>query len=66
MQLRSSYDLTMFLSVAVDKSGKRLVQRWIDHRLDPAAVQKRACENDLENAKLVAGQSAGADVTLTE
>jgi pantothenate kinase len=65
-QLRPSYDLTVFLSVPLATLEKRLVQRWIDHGLDLAAAEKRASDNDLENAKLIMSQSVAADVTLTE
>ena len=65
-RLRPAYDLTVFLKVPVPELEKRLVQRWIDHGLDPSAALRRARDNDLENAKLIEGHSVAADVTLTE
>jgi pantothenate kinase len=64
--LRPVYDLSVFLSVPVPELEKRLVQRWIDHGLNPAAARKRAQDNDLENAKLIADHSVPADFILTE
>lgn len=64
--LRPFFDLTVFLRVPVAELERRLVQRWIDHGLDPAAARKRAHENDLENATLIEGHSAPADFTLTD
>ena len=64
--LRPFFGLGVFLSVPVAELERRLVQRWIDHGLDPAAARIRANDNDLENAKLIAGHSAPADFTLTE
>lgn len=65
-QLRPLYDLTIFLSVAMPELERRLVRRWTEHGLDPAAARKRARDNDLENAKLIVEHSLAADVTLTE
>lgn len=64
--LRPTFDLTVFVRVPLDELERRLVQRWIDHGFDPAAAQRRAHDNDLENAKLIESHSAAADFTLTE
>lgn len=62
--LRRHFDLTIFLDVPEAELERRLVQRWLDHGLDPEAARARALSNDIPNARLVIAHSAGADLVV--
>jgi pantothenate kinase len=64
--LADLWDLTVFLDVPEAELERRLVARWLDHGLDPAAARQRAEANDLPNARIVAARSAPADLLLSE
>ncbi|MBX2805577.1 MAG: nucleoside/nucleotide kinase family protein [Hyphomicrobiales bacterium] len=62
--LAALFDLTVYLSVDTAELEKRLIARWLDHGLDRAAAEKRARDNDLENANTVIAGSQPADIVL--
>lgn len=62
--LRPLFDLSVFLDVDEDELEDRLVRRWRAHGHDAEAARTRALGNDLPNARLVARQSAEADLRL--
>ncbi|WP_238364584.1 nucleoside/nucleotide kinase family protein [Mesobacterium pallidum] len=47
------FDLRVALDVPMDVLESRLVQRWLDHGMDPDAARARAEGNDLPNARFV-------------
>lgn len=59
--LSSLFDMSVMIEVSHGEIERRLVQRWRDHGLDMAAAEKRARENDMVNADLVAKRSRPAD-----
>ncbi len=63
-ELQQLWDFSVFLDVSEATLRDRLIRRWRDHGLDPAAAEARATSNDLPNAMHVARNSASADVTL--
>jgi len=63
--LKSLFDLTVFLPVPTTVLEQRLIQRWLDQGLAPAAAEARARSNDLPNAALVMTGSQPADFTLS-
>lgn len=63
-RLAGLFDLTVMLDVPGAELERRLVQRWLDHGLDPAAARARAHGNDLPNARTVREHSRLADVVL--
>lgn len=63
--LKPLFDLTLFLPVPMPVLETRLIQRWLDHGLDPKAAETRARSNDLPNAALVAAESQAADFNLS-
>lgn len=65
-QLVDFFDLSVSLDVPIETLEKRLIQRWLDHGLDPDAANKRARGNDITNAKLVIRNSLPADIKLEE
>lgn len=64
--LAQLWDLSVKLDVPEDTLRMRLVDRWLTHGLDIDQARRRAEENDLMNARLVASASLQADVTLTQ
>ena len=65
-ELPSFFDVTVFLQPTIETIEKRLIQRWLDHGLDPEAAALRARGNDLTNAKTVLTESRSADITLQQ
>ncbi len=63
--LRLLFDLSVFVSPAIEILEQRLIQRWLDHGLGQEAAAARARENDLANAKIIIEESAGADMILS-
>jgi len=64
--LKDVFSATVFVSPTLDVLRNRLVQRWIDHGLDPEAAKRRASQNDLHNAELVLLNSTDADLVLRQ
>lgn len=62
--LREVFTATVFLSPALEVLQGRLMQRWLEHGLDPAAARLRVVGNDLPNAELVLRESGEADLRL--
>ena len=62
--LRERFDYTLRLDVAAEELRRRLVARWLDHGMGAADAIRRAGDNDLPNARLVAEASVAADATL--
>jgi pantothenate kinase len=60
--LAEAFDRTVLLEAPAEELRRRLVRRWLEHGLDPAAARARAESNDLPNARLVAEGSRRADV----
>lgn len=58
------WDLSVWLEVPDTEIRRRLVQRWLDHGLDPAAAAARAEGNDMANARLIRAASGPAMLTL--
>jgi fructokinase len=59
--LAGLFDHTVFASAPEAVLRERLVRRWLDHGLDPAAAEARAAGNDLANARVVQGSRRMAD-----
>ncbi len=62
--LRPLWDLSVYLKVPEDTLRARLIQRWLDHGLNPQAAAARATSNDLPNALHIARHSSEADIVL--
>ncbi len=62
--LRPRWDLSGYLKVPEDTLRARLIQRWLDHGLNPQAAEARATSNDLPNALHIARHSSEADIVL--
>lgn len=65
-ELANLFDLTIFLAVDQQELERRLIARWLDHGLDPAAAEVRARSNDLRNVETVITESRQADIILSE
>ncbi len=63
--LREVFSVTVFLNPGIDVLRQRLVQRWLDHGLEPEAATIRAEGNDLPNASVVINNSCPADLMLS-
>jgi fructokinase len=64
--LRPLWDLSVLLSPPVDVLRARLIDRWLEHGLDPAAAEARAMGNDIPNALRVIEGTSGADLVLRD
>lgn len=62
--LARSWDLSIYLEVPESILRARLVQRWLDHGLDPAAAARRAEGNDMVNVRRVSRGTRIVDVVL--
>lgn len=56
--------LSVMMDVPMETLEERLIQRWLDHGLDPEAARQRALSNDIPNARLVLKESAEAHVSF--
>ena len=63
-RLRDEFAASVFVAPTRDQLRERLLQRWIDHGLDPTAALRRACSNDLPNAERTLDESTSADLAL--
>lgn len=59
--LRSLFDVTVFIDVPEETLRQRLTERWNGYRLSPEALRAKLDENDLPNARLVIAESGEAD-----
>lgn len=62
--LSQLWDLSCYLDVPVETLRERLIQRWLDHGLDPEAARTRAEENDLANAVRVSDAIGAPDIRI--
>ena len=65
-ELHEFFDISVFLNPGLEVLEERLVERWLDHGLDPEAARDRALSNDIPNARHVLQHSTVADVTITQ
>ncbi len=63
-EIASLLSLSIFLDVPMATLEKRLIQRWLEHGLDPKAARARALNNDIPNARLVVEESGDAHLVL--
>lgn len=63
-ELRSHFDLTVWLDVPLERIEQRIRERWLSHGLSTAEAKERAAENDLPNAVLVQERSVTAQLNL--
>jgi len=62
--LRRYWDFSVLLTAPLDILEARLIQRWLDHGLEPEAARIRAASNDIPNAQRVLSGSTGHDLRL--
>lgn len=65
-ELAALFDLTVLLKPLIETIEQRLIQRWLDHGLEPVAAARRARGNDLANAHTVLSESRPADIVLLD
>lgn len=58
------WDLSVRIEVPLPDLRSRLIQRWLDHGLSPAAATRRAEGNDIANAQRVIDRALNADLVL--
>jgi pantothenate kinase len=63
-RLDGLFDWTVFLDVPKGELARRLVQRWIDHGMEPKAARERAFGNDMANAERVIGRRREPDTVI--
>ncbi len=62
--LAAFFDLRVLIAVSEEVLRDRLGARWVHYGLSPDAIRAKLEENDLPNGRVVAAESAGADVIL--
>ncbi|MDA8870469.1 ATP/GTP-binding protein [Rhizobiaceae bacterium] len=65
-RMANLFDFKVLLAPSFSVLEERLVSRWLEHGLSPAAARARALENDIPNAHTVLEQSTTADLVLGE
>jgi pantothenate kinase len=65
-QLKRLFDLTIFLNVPKDELERRLTGRILAHGHDAAYAKHWIVSNDILNVDTVIGESAKADITLSD
>ncbi len=63
-ELSPCWDFAIRLEVSTSMLRERLIDRWLANGLSQEQAQKRAEENDLVNANLIAMHQLSADVSL--
>jgi fructokinase len=63
-RLAALWNLTVFLDVPLAELERRLIARWHHHGLSDADARRRACDNDIPNARRVTEGSAAADIVI--
>ena len=64
--LRSLFDMTIFLKPTLATIEERLIQRWLDHGYQRDEAITKARGNDLANAEVILAESGPADLTLQD
>lgn len=64
--LRSFFDLSIFLDVPLPVLEQRLIQRWVDHGAELSAAKARALTNDIPNAQFVIQHTQEAEFILRD
>ncbi|HEX2146311.1 MAG TPA: nucleoside triphosphate hydrolase [Pseudorhizobium sp.] len=64
-RLAAHFDISIMLMPPEDVLEDRLMRRWLDLGLDPAAAREKVHSNDLPNGRLVRNRSRKADITLS-
>ncbi|MCJ8338242.1 MAG: deoxynucleoside kinase [Pseudomonadales bacterium] len=62
--LRSLFDLSVFIHVSTSTLEERLLQRWLGYGFSKSQAAQKVMNNDLVNAKLVVQSSYQADINL--
>jgi pantothenate kinase len=64
LELRKSFNFTIFINPGLQILESRHVERWLQHGLAPEKARARALSNDIPNARLVIEKSGAADLKL--
>ena len=64
--LRDVFSASVFVCPSMEALRDRLKQRWLGHGFDAETAELKANGNDLPNAERVVGNSAAADLHLTQ
>lgn len=64
--LRPLFDYSIYLDVTESVLRERLTQRWLDHGMPLPDATRRAEQNDIPNAQLVASNRLQADLILRQ
>ncbi|MCJ8299522.1 MAG: nucleoside/nucleotide kinase family protein, partial [Pseudomonadales bacterium] len=62
--LRSLFDLSVFIHVSNSTLEERLLQRWLGYGFSKSQAAQKVTNNDLINVKLVVQSSYQADINL--
>lgn len=65
VELATLFDFSIMLLPSEDVLEDRLLQRWLELGLEPAAAQAKVEGNDLPNGRLVRDRSRKADLTFS-
>ncbi|GFE64304.1 nucleoside/nucleotide kinase family protein [Litoreibacter roseus] len=62
--LKTIWDVSVWLDIPEDVLRDRLIQRWLDHGMTPHEANTRAEGNDLRNARQIAEKKLSADYVI--
>lgn len=63
--LRSLFDLTIWIDVPLSTVESRIIERWSAAQLPAEEIRRRTEDNDLPNARLVHTGSVAADIVIS-
>ncbi len=64
-QLKSYFDLSVFVSPSLEILEERLIQRWLELGFDQLQAESKAHGNDIPNARTIVEGSTRADLHFT-
>lgn len=63
-ELKTLFDLSVFVRPSIQTLEERLIQRWLNYGFDQSSAEKKARSNDIPNAMTILDNSIEADLSF--